>query len=398
MYCSNCGAEIEGEVCPVCGMKMPQTYTQQAEMYYGNQPNQQAGMYYNGQPNQQAGMYYNSQPNQQAAMYYENSSAQQIIPDYGNQPQKQKKKSKAGLIIGFAAGILVLVIAAVIIYFKSDFYIGPKESERLVNEVMTAYGSINDADIDNVLKCIYESGTGTNMVTDMIENLEYIESIGIHYSFDYEIQSIEKADKDTIEDLCDNLYEESKVSDKIKSAFVCKTEYTISYTDETRSDTENLSFVCYKKGDKWYIYCSDDNGFECGELISSKLVDQFMSGIEEADTDKIVSLVDSKCVSDNDIETLSSSFEVLQSMGVEYTIDYKITSSKKADEEDIKDVCETLYNDASEADKINCAYICDVDFSITMSYLGETETGDNKMSLICYEKEGKWYIGGTVEN
>lgn len=40
MYCSNCGAEIEGEVCPVCGMKMPQTYTQQAEMYYGNQPNQ----------------------------------------------------------------------------------------------------------------------------------------------------------------------------------------------------------------------------------------------------------------------------------------------------------------------------------------------------------------------
>ena len=99
-------------------------------------------------------------------------------------------------------------------------------------------------------------------------------------------------------------------------------------------------------------------------------VNKFMSGIEEADTDKIVSLVDSKCVSDNDIETLSSSFEVLQSMGVEYTRDYKITSSKKADEEDIKDVCETLYNDASEADKINCAYICDVDFSITMSYLG----------------------------
>ena len=386
MYCSNCGAEIEGEVCPVCGMKVPQTYTQQAEMYYGNQRNQQAGMYYNGQRNQQAGM------------YYENSSAQQIIPDYGNQPQKQKKKSKAGLIIGFAAGILVLVIAAVIIYFKSDFYIGPKESERLVNEVMTAYGNINDADINDVLKGIDESGTGTNMVTDMIEKLKYIESIGIHYSLDYEVQSIEKADKDTIEDLCDNLYEESKVSDKIKSAFVCKTEYTISYTDETRSDTEKLSFVCYKKGGKWYIYCSDDNGFECGELISSKLVDQFMSGIKEADTDKIVSLVDSKCVSDNDIETLSNSFELLQSMGVEYTIDYKITSSQKADEEDIKDVCETLYNDASEAGKINCAYICDVDYTMTINYLGETETEDDKMSLICYKKGGKWYIGGTVEN
>lgn len=35
---------------------------------------------------------------------------------------------------------------------------------------------------------------------------------------------------------------------------------------------------------------------------------------------------------------------------------------------------------------------------MTINYLGETETEDDKMSLICYKKGGKWYIGGTVEN
>ena len=30
--------------------------------------------------------------------------------------------------------------------------------------------------------------------------------------------------------------------------------------------------------------------------------------------------------------------------------------------------------------------------------LNMAETEDDKMSLICYKKGGKWYIGGTVEN
>lgn len=135
-----------------------------------------------------------------------------------------------------------------------------------------------------------------------------------------------------------------------------------------------------------------------GAKKSKKLVDQFMTGIEEADTDKIVSLVDEECVADNDVETLSSSFELLKSMGIDYSVDYKITSTEKANRATIKNMCEGIYNDGSVASKVKCAYICDVDYSITMSYLGETETQDDKMSLICYKKGGKWYIGGTVEN
>jgi len=135
-----------------------------------------------------------------------------------------------------------------------------------------------------------------------------------------------------------------------------------------------------------------------GAKKSKELVDQFMTGIEEADTDKIVSLVDEDCVADNDVETLSSSFELLKSMGIEYTVDYKITSTEKANRATIKNMCESLYGDASAASKVKCAYICDVDYSMTMSYLGETQTEDDKMSLICYKKGGKWYIGGTVES
>lgn len=135
-----------------------------------------------------------------------------------------------------------------------------------------------------------------------------------------------------------------------------------------------------------------------GAKKSKKLVDDFMTGIEEADTAKIVSLVDKECVADNDVATLSSSFELLTSMGVEYSIDYKITSTEKANRATIKNMCEGLYGDTSVASKVRCAYICDVDYTMTINYLGETETEDDKMSLICYKKGGKWYIGGTVEN
>ena len=101
-----------------------------------------------------------------------------------------------------------------------------------------------------------------------------------------------------------------------------------------------------------------------------------MTGIEEADTAKIVSLVDKECVADNDVATLSSSFELLTSMGVEYSIDYKITSTEKANRATIKNMCEGLYGDTSVASKVRCAYICDVDYTMTINYLGETETED----------------------
>lgn len=137
--------------------------------------------------------------------------------------------------------------------------------------------------------------------------------------------------------------------------------------------------------------------FNNGPKKSKDLVDQFMTGIEEGDTDKIVDLVDSDCVGESDVQTLSDGFALLKSMGIEYTMDYEITSTEKANKATIESMCEGLYGDEDVAKDVKSAYICEVDYTMEMSYLGETESQDDTMSLICYKKDGKWYVGGTVE-
>ena len=68
-----------------------------------------------------------------------------------------------------------------------------------------------------------------------------------------------------------------------------------------------------------------------------------MTGIEEADSDKIVDLVDPDCVAESDVQTLSDSFALLKSMGIEYTIDYEITSTEKSKQSnDREHVCRSL--------------------------------------------------------
>lgn len=136
--------------------------------------------------------------------------------------------------------------------------------------------------------------------------------------------------------------------------------------------------------------------FENGQKKSEEVIDKFFAGIEEADMDKVLETLDSDCVGENDAETLSESFELLTSMGIEYSIDYSISSTEKANRATINNMCDELYNgDSSDVSK---AYICDVDYTMNMSYLGETESESDTMSLICYKKDGEWYIGGTVED
>jgi hypothetical protein len=83
-------------------------------------------------------------------------------------------------------------------------------------------------------------------------------------------------------------------------------------------------------------------------------------------------------------------------MGIEYTLDYKIVSTEKATDEEIKSMCEGIYDDESVAKDIKLAYICDVEYTMNMTYLGESESEDDSFSLICYKKDGKWYVGGTM--
>ncbi len=142
----------------------------------------------------------------------------------------------------------------------------------------------------------------------------------------------------------------------------------------------------------WFFVFREDGAKKSEELIKT-----YMEAIAAGDTDAIVSVVDPDCVEGGEVEELTAAFSMLASLGIEYTIDYDITNTEKASEGTIKNMCGSLYNDTSVAKDIKMAYICSVDCTMTMSYMGETETQDEDMDLICYKKDGEWYIGGYME-
>ena len=158
--------------------------------------------------------------------------------------------------------------------------------------------------------------------------------------------------------------------------------------DGQSEDTWSTSTTDSENGQSENIGNSDISESQEAE----NLVNKFMNGLAESDTDKIVEIIDADCKETNDdIEEIANSFEFISTSGIEYTIDYSIKSTEKASEEIIEDMCEKLYgsNDVGVTE----AYICEVYYSMTMEYLDETETENNTMCLICYKKDGKWYLG-----
>ncbi len=134
-----------------------------------------------------------------------------------------------------------------------------------------------------------------------------------------------------------------------------------------------------------------------GARKCEKIVDEFMEGMAEGDAEKMVSNIDSDCVADSDVEELAYSFELIKAYGMEYSVDYEILETKKASDDIIEEMCDSLYGDDDVADDISKAYVSKVEYSVTASYLGETQTEEDTMYLVCYKKDGEWYLGGTVE-
>lgn len=142
----------------------------------------------------------------------------------------------------------------------------------------------------------------------------------------------------------------------------------------------------------WFFVFRED-----GVKKSEQLVKDYMEAIESGDTDAIVKVVDPDCIKNEEVDQLTQSFALLESLGMEYTLDYDITKTEKASSGAIKSMCGSLYDDAGVAKKIKKAYICSVDCTMTMSYLEETETQEQHMDLICYKKDGEWYVGGYMQ-
>jgi hypothetical protein len=133
-----------------------------------------------------------------------------------------------------------------------------------------------------------------------------------------------------------------------------------------------------------------------GKKNCEKVIDIYMTGLAEADSDKITSVIDPDCINEDDLQDVADAFELLKSMGIEYTLDYNIASIEAAADGDISNMCEELYGEEVTSKDIKSAYICDVEYTMSMTFLEQTETEDDNLKLICYKKDGKWYVGGSV--
>lgn len=67
-----------------------------------------------------------------------------------------------------------------------------------------------------------------------------------------------------------------------------------------------------------------------GKSKSIKLVDTYMSGLENTDVDKVKSVMDRKAVDDDSINTLVKIFETYNENGIQYTLEYTTAEGREA--------------------------------------------------------------------
>ncbi len=130
---------------------------------------------------------------------------------------------------------------------------------------------------------------------------------------------------------------------------------------------------------------------------SEEIIDEFMIGMAEGNTDKMVGYMDPDCYDDSDVEYLADSFKTIEDYGMEYAVDYEIVGTEKASDSLIEEMCESLYDDADVADDVSKAYVTEVNYTATITFYGETKSDEQTIYLICYKKDGEWYLGGSAE-
>ena len=126
-----------------------------------------------------------------------------------------------------------------------------------------------------------------------------------------------------------------------------------------------------------------------------KVVENFMDGMSEGDTDKMLEDIDPDSYDDSDVEEIAYTFELMEAWGIEMSIDYDIKSQEKVDSDFIEEMSEEIYGDSDVG--IKKAYIYEVEYTMTMTYDGETESEEDTMYLVAYKLDGEWYLGGTAE-
>ena len=135
-----------------------------------------------------------------------------------------------------------------------------------------------------------------------------------------------------------------------------------------------------------------------GKSQSIKLVDTYMSGLESADVNKVKSVMDQKAVDDDSINTLVKIFETYNENGIQYTLEYTTDEGRETSSRELDAVSQALYSKSADKAGVKKGYVVPVKGTIMLTYDGQTSPYDMDMDIICYEKDGEWYLGGTMDS
>lgn len=133
-----------------------------------------------------------------------------------------------------------------------------------------------------------------------------------------------------------------------------------------------------------------------GKSQSRELVKTYMEGLDEADLDKVCSVMDPDTIDSNSSNDLVTVFQTYKENNIKYSVDYIMEEGYEAADSDIEAVSNTIYGKDAKTSNITKGYVVPVTGTINMTYQGQTSPYDLDMDIICYEKDGNWYLGGTV--
>lgn len=133
-----------------------------------------------------------------------------------------------------------------------------------------------------------------------------------------------------------------------------------------------------------------------GKSESENLIKTYMEGLEEADLDKVESVMDPDTIDSDSSKDLVTVFQTYKENNIEYTVSYTMGDGHVAESGDLAAVSSTVYGKTQKEAGISKGYVIPVTGTIMMTFQGQTSPYDLDMDIICYEKDGEWYLGGTV--
>lgn len=133
-----------------------------------------------------------------------------------------------------------------------------------------------------------------------------------------------------------------------------------------------------------------------GKSESEDLIKTYMEGLEEADLDKVESVMDPDTIDSDSSKDLVTVFQTYKENNIEYTVSYTMGDGHVAESSDLASVSSTVYGKTQKEAGISKGYVIPVTGKIMMTFQGQTSPYDLDMDIICYEKDGEWYLGGTV--